>query len=237
MVRDSHRKRLINRRPRGCRLHTKVKVKTARGRKISSTLWLQRQLNDPYVQLAKAEGYASRSAYKLLEIDDRYNLFHSGQRIIDLGSAPGGWCQIAVERISSHSGDIRVVGIDNLDMNPVAGATILKKDFLDIDAPELLLESLGGHQPDIVMSDMASKTIGHRTTDQIRTIALVESALEFAVEVLVRGGHFLSKTFQGSIDNKILSLMKTNFKSFHHVKPPASRDQSCEIYLLAKGRR
>ncbi len=216
-------------------MHTKVK--TARGRKISSTLWLQRQLNDPYVQKAKAEGYASRAAYKLLEIDERYNLLKPGQRVVDLGAAPGGWCQVAAAKTGSTADDIRVVGIDYLEMDPVAGATILMKDFLDDDAPQLLMDALGGHAPDIVMSDMAAPTIGHRRTDHMRTMALVDVALDFALKVLAPGGHFLSKTFQGGTEQHLLALMKQNFASVHHVKPPASRDGSVELYLLAKDRK
>ncbi len=216
-------------------MHTKVK--TARGRKLSSTLWLQRQLNDPYVQKAKAEGYASRAAYKLIEIDDRYGLLKKGARVVDLGAAPGGWCQVSVERTGSVADDIRVVGIDYLDMDPVAGATILKKDFLDDDAPDLLLDALGNRAPDVVMSDMAAPTTGHRKTDHIRTMALVEVALDFALKVLPPGGHFLTKTFQGGTEQSLLDLMKRNFTAVHHVKPPASRDGSVELYLLAEDRK
>lgn len=216
-------------------MHTKVK--TARGRKLSSTLWLQRQLNDPYVQKARAEGYASRAAYKLIEMDDRYGLLKPGQRVVDLGAAPGGWCQVAVQRTGSSLEDVRVVGIDYLDMDPVSGATILKKDFLDNDAPDALMAALGGNAPDIVMSDMAAPTTGHRRTDHIRTMALVEVALDFALEVLPAGGHFLTKTFQGGTEQSLLDLMKKNFRTIHHVKPPASRDGSVELYLLASDRK
>jgi len=216
-------------------MHTKVK--SARGRKLSSTLWLQRQLNDPYVQRAKAEGYASRAAYKLLEMNDRYGILQPGMRVVDLGAAPGGWCQVAVNTVGSSLDDVRVVGIDYLDMDPVPGATILKKDFLDEDAPQMLLEALGGHMPDLVMSDMASPTIGHRRTDHMRTMALVEVALDFAIQVLPKGGHFLTKTFQGGTEQALLNVMKQNFKSLHHVKPPASRDGSVELYLLAQNRK
>ncbi len=216
-------------------MHTKVK--SARGRKISSTLWLQRQLNDPYVQRARAEGYASRAAYKLLEINERYEILKPGQRVVDLGAAPGGWCQVAVNAVGSTADDMRVVGIDYLDMDAVPGATILKKDFLDDDAPDMLLEALGGHKPDLVISDMAAPTIGHRRTDHIRTMALVEVALDFALQVLPPGGHFLTKTFQGGTEQGLLDLMKKNFGASHHVKPPASRDGSVELYLLAKNRK
>ncbi len=216
-------------------LHTRVK--TARGRKLSSTLWLERQLNDPYVQRAKAEGYASRAAYKLSEIDDRYSILAPGKRVIDLGAAPGGWCQVSVQKTSSTGEDIRVVGIDYLDMDQVPGATILKKDFLDDDAPEMLIDALGGNKPDLVISDMAAPTTGHKKTDHLRTMYLVEVALDFAIEVLKPGGHFLSKTFQGGTEAVLLNQLKRNFTAVHHVKPPASRAGSVELYLLAKGFR
>ncbi|MCP4184365.1 MAG: RlmE family RNA methyltransferase [Hyphomicrobiales bacterium] len=216
-------------------LHTKVK--TARGRKLSSTLWLERQLNDPYVQRAKAEGYASRAAYKLIEIDERYSLLAPGKRVIDLGAAPGGWCQVLVQKTGSTGEDIRVVGIDYLEMDHIPGATILQKDFLDDDAPDLLIEGLGGHKPDLVLSDMAAPTTGHKRTDHLRTMYLVEVALDFALGVLKPGGHFLSKTFQGGTEANLLNQLKKNFKSVHHVKPPASRAGSVELYLLAMGFR
>lgn len=215
----------------------RTRVKTAKGRKLSSKLWLERQLNDPYVRRAKAEGYASRAAYKLREIDDRYGILKKGDRVIDLGAAPGGWCQVAVERTGSNADDIRVVGIDYLDMDAVPGATILKMDFLDDDAPAALTEALGGEKPDVVLSDMAAPTTGHRKTDHLRTMHLVEVALDFAVSVLKPGGHFLSKTFQGGTEGELLARMKRSFSSVHHVKPPASRDGSVELYLLCKGFR
>jgi 23S rRNA (uridine2552-2'-O)-methyltransferase len=211
----------------------KAKVKTAKGRKLSSKLWLERQLNDPYVRMARQEGYASRAAYKLREIDDRYDLIGKGDRIIDLGAAPGGWCQVSVERTGSTEDDLRVVGIDYLEMTPIAGAKILQMDFLDAEAPTKLIEALDGHMPDVVMSDMASPTTGHRRTDHLRTMHLVEVALEFALQVLKPGGHFLCKTFQGGTEQELLDKMKRNFRSVHHVKPPASRDGSVELYLLA----
>lgn len=214
-----------------------TKVKTARGRKLSSTLWLQRQLNDPYVQKARADGYASRAAYKLLEIDERFQLLHPGLRVVDLGAAPGGWTQVSVAKTGSIADDIRVVGIDYLAMDDVPGATILMKDFLDDDAPDQLMAALGGHAPDLVLSDMAAPTTGHRRTDHIRTMALVEVALDFALKVLRPGGHFLAKTFQGGTEGELLDLMKRNFQTVHHVKPPASRDGSVELYLLALDRK
>lgn len=212
----------------------RTKVKTAKGRKISSTLWLERQLNDPYVQRARAEGYASRAAYKLMEINERYDILKKGDRVIDLGAAPGGWSQIAVQVTQSQGDNPLVVGIDYLDMAPISGAIILKKDFLDDDAPELLIESLGSQKPDLVISDLAAPTTGHRKTDHLRTMHLVEVALDFALQVLKPGGHFLSKTFQGGTEATLLNLLKRNFRSVHHVKPPASRDGSVELYLLAK---
>lgn len=218
--------------PAGRSLRTRVK--TAKGRKLSSKLWLERQLNDPYVKQAKAEGYASRAAYKLKEIDDRYAILRKGDRVIDLGAAPGGWSQVAVERTGSQGDDVRVVGIDYLDMDPVPGATILKLDFLDESAPSKLIEALGGEKPDVVLSDMAAPTTGHRKTDHLRTMHLVEIALEFAVDVLRPGGHFLSKTFRGGTEGELLLEMKRQFSSVHHVKPPSSRDGSVELYLLAK---
>ena len=224
------------RRPAGSR-DLKARVRTAKGRKLSSTHWLERQLNDPYVRRAKAEGYASRAAYKLIEIDDRYGILKRGDRVVDLGAAPGGWCQVAVERTGSTPQAPLVVAIDYLEMNPVKGATVIEKDFLDEDAPAVLLRALGGHQPDIVLSDMAAPTTGHRKTDHLRTMHLVEVALQFAIEVLKPGGHFLCKTFQGGTEGALLDQLKRNFSSVHHVKPPASRDGSVELYLLAKGFR
>ena len=215
----------------------RTRVKTARGRKLSSTLWLERQLNDPYVQRAKAEGYASRAAYKLIEINEKHNIVSEGDRVVDLGAAPGGWCQVCAKITGSTSDNPLVVGIDYLEMAPVAGAVILKKDFLDDDAPGALIDALGGHPPDVVLSDMAAPTTGHRKTDHLRTMHLVEVALDFALEVLKPGGHFLCKTFQGGTEAELLNLMKRNFKSVHHIKPPASRDKSVELYLLAKSRK
>lgn len=215
------------------------RVKTAKGRKLSSTLWLERQLNDPYVRRAKAEGYASRAAYKLIEMDDKRHILGRGKRVVDLGAAPGGWTQVAVERTGSTPQDVRVAGIDYLEMSPVAGATILHMDFLDPSAPDKLIEALGGHAPDVVLSDMAAPTTGHRRTDHLRTMHLVEVALEFALATLKPGGHFLTKTFQGGTEGELLTRMKQNFRQVSHVKPPASRDGSVEIYLLAldfKGR-
>ncbi|MEL6203588.1 MAG: RlmE family RNA methyltransferase [Pseudomonadota bacterium] len=201
--------------------------------KPSSRRWIERQLNDPYVQRAKREGMRSRAAYKLTEIDDKNNLLKPGMRVIDLGAAPGGWCQVAAQRVESLDDEIRVVGIDYLGMDGMAGVTILEMDFLDDEAPQALMDALGG-KPDIVLSDMAAPTVGHRKTDHMRTMHLVEVAADFALKVLKPGGHFLSKTFQGGTEKSLLDLLKANFKSVIHVKPPASRAESVELYLLAK---
>ena len=191
-------------------------------------------MNDPYVQRSKAEGYRSRAAYKLIEIDDRYKLLKPGMRVVDLGAAPGGWCQVAAARTHSTAENPLVVGIDYLEVDPVPGAAILLKDFLDEDAPAALEAALGG-APDVVLSDMASPTTGHKRTDHLRTMHLVEVAADFAMQVLKPGGHFLAKAFQGGAENELLAQLKQNFASVHHVKPPASRDESVELYLLARG--
>ena len=212
----------------------KTRVKKKRGLKNSSRQWLERHLNDPYVHRSKAEGYRSRAAFKLIEIDDKHKLLKPGQRVIDLGAAPGGWLQVAAGRVKSPEDAPLVVGIDYLEMDPVPATAILRMDFLDDDAPARLIEALGG-QPDIVLSDMAAPTTGHRATDHIRTMHLCEVAADFAVSVLKPGGHFLAKTFQGGTENELLTLLKRNFRTVHHVKPPASRDESVELYILAKG--
>ncbi len=211
----------------------KTRIKKKSGLKNSSRRWLERHLNDPYVHRSKAEGYRSRAAFKLIEIDDKHKLLKPGQRIIDLGAAPGGWLQVAAARVKSPEDAPTVVGIDYLEMDPVPGATILQMDFLDDDAPGKLMEALGG-APDLVISDMAAPTTGHRRTDHIRTMHLCEVAADFAVQVLREGGHFLAKTFQGGTENSLLDLLKRNFRTVHHVKPPASRDESVELYILAK---
>jgi 23S rRNA (uridine2552-2'-O)-methyltransferase len=211
----------------------KVRIKKKRGLKNSSRRWLERHLNDPYVHRAQQEGYRSRAAFKLTEIDDKHGLLKPGLRVIDLGAAPGGWLQVAVKRVNSTEEEPRVVGIDYLGVDPVPGATILEMDFLDEAAPQRLMEALGG-APDIVLSDMAAPTTGHRRTDHIRTMHLCEVAADFAVSVLKPGGHFLAKTFQGGTEGTLLDLLKRNFTTVHHVKPPASRDESVELYILAK---
>lgn len=214
-----------------------VRVKTARGRKLSSTLWLERQLNDPYVAASKRDGYRSRAAYKLLEIDEKHKILKPGLRVVDLGAAPGGWCQVAADRVKSSPEAPLVVGIDYLGMDSLAGVTLLEKDFLDDDAPDALFAALGGHKADIVMSDMAAPTTGHRKTDHLRTAHLFEVAAYFAEEALAPGGVFLSKVFRGGTENEMLSMLKKQYQSVAHIKPPASRKTSPELYVIAKGFR
>jgi 23S rRNA (uridine2552-2'-O)-methyltransferase len=214
----------------------KTRVKTARKRSLSSTLWLERQLNDPFVARAKLEGYRSRAAYKLLEIDDKYRLFKPGGRIVDLGAAPGGWAQIAAERVKAREGKGRVIGIDLLEIEPVAGAEFRVMDFHDEHAPALLREWLGG-QADGVMSDMAANATGHRKTDHLRIVGLAELAIEFACDVLAPGGFFLAKVFQGGSEGELLARLKRDFASVRHLKPKASRAGSSEKYVLATGFR
>ena len=213
----------------------KVRVKTSKGRKIGSTLWLQRQLNDPYVAKAKAEGLRSRAAYKLIELNERYSLLHKGQRVVDLGAAPGGWSLVAAPIVGTTEANPLIVGIDFLDMDPIPGVVLLKKDFNDEDAPDQLIAALGGHKADLVLSDMAAPTTGHRATDHIRIMALVELAADFAIKVLAPGGAFVTKVFQGGTEHELLALLKRHFSTTIHAKPPASRTGSAETYLVAKG--
>lgn len=216
------------------RLH--VTVKTGGKRKLSSKLWLERQLNDPYVAQAKRDGYRSRAAYKLKEIDDKYKLLKSGQSVIDLGAAPGGWSQIAARKVGAGDGRGQVVAIDLLEMPEIPGVTFAQLDFLADAAPERLRSMLGGGA-DVVMSDMAPNTTGHRKTDQLRILGLVEGAAAFAVEVLNPGGTFLAKVFQSGADATLLAELKRDFATIRHVKPAASRQDSSERYLLATGFR
>ena len=214
----------------------KQRVKTARGRKNSSTRWLERQLNDPYVAAAKRNGWRSRAAYKLIEVDDKQNLLKPGMRIVDLGAAPGGWSQVAAQRVEADKGRGHVVAIDYLDFDPIPGVASLKLDFLAPEAADKLKELLGG-EADGVFTDMAAPTTGHRNTDHIRTAALFEEALYFAQDVLKPGGFFLGKVFQGGTDHTTLHDMKKVFRSVKHVKPKASRQESVELYVLAQGFR
>ncbi len=215
----------------------KERVKTARRRKPSSVRWLQRQLNDPYVARTKAEGWRSRAAFKLLEMNDKHKLLKPGSRVIDLGAAPGGWSQVAAKLTGSTEVDPLIVAIDYLGVDPIPGVVILKKDFLDDDAPQALIDCLGGHKADLVLSDMAAPTTGHKATDHLRIMGLCETAAEFARNVLAPGGHFLAKVFRGGTENDLLNGLKRDFERVYHVKPPASRSDSAEMYLLAMGYR
>jgi len=210
-----------------------VHVKTAKRREYGSTIWLKRQLNDPYVRKAKAEGWRSRAAFKLLELDEKFGLLKPGARVVDLGCAPGGWCQVAVKAVGQKG---RVVGIDYLGMPPVAGADILELDFLDEGGPERLKQLLDG-PADVVLSDMAAPTTGHKSTDHLRIVALAEAALDFAEDVLAPGGAFVCKVFAGGAEGELLKRLKQNFDSVKHAKPKASRRQSAEKYVMATGFR
>lgn len=210
----------------------RVRVKTARKRTAQSTRWLDRQLNDPYVRRAKAEGYRSRAAYKLLELDERFGFLRGSKRVVDLGLAPGGWSQVVRRTVPKAA----VVGIDLLPVDPIDGVTILQMDFMDDRAPEALTAALDG-PPDLVLSDMAANTVGHPQTDALRTMGLVEAALEFALEVLEPGGSFVAKVFAGGADSALVAELKRNFKSVKHAKPSASRKGSVEWFVVAQGRK
>jgi 23S rRNA (uridine2552-2'-O)-methyltransferase len=211
----------------------KQRVKTANKRSLSSQKWLERQLNDPYVARAKREGYRSRAAFKLLEIDEKFHILKPGQKIVDLGAAPGGWSQIAAKKVGPKG---RIVGIDLLPIDPMAGVEFIQLDFLDESAPGRLVEMLGG-PADLVMSDMAANTTGHKKTDHLRIIGLAEAAIYFAREVLAPGGAFVAKVFQGGTENQLLNDLKRDFAVVRHVKPAASRADSAELYVLATGFR
>ena len=214
----------------------KTRVKTARDRSLSSTLWLQRQLNDPYVARAKREGYRSRAAYKLLEIDERHHILKPGQKVVDLGAAPGGWSQVAAKAVGSAQGRGRVIGIDLLDIDPIPGVEFRVLDFLTDEAPAVLHEWLGG-KADVVLSDMAANATGHKKTDHLRIVGLVELAAHFAREVLAPGGVFVAKVLQGGTEGEVLANLKRDFAAVRHVKPAASRAGSSELYVLATGFR
>ncbi len=206
-----------------------TKVKTARGRKYSSKLWLERQLNDPYVALAKREGYRSRAAYKLIELDDKFGLIKQGMRVADLGAAPGGWAQVALKRGARH-----VVGVDLLEIEPIPGATLMELDFTEDGADIQVKDALGGGA-DLVISDLAPWTTGHKQTDHLRIVALVEAAAYFAIDVLQPGGSFVAKVFQGGATGDLLDMLKARFKTVRHFKPPASRSGSAETFVIAQG--
>ena len=210
-----------------------ARLKTDKRRTPSSRAWLERQISDPYVARAKREGYRSRAAYKLIEIDDKFHLLKNGARVVDLGAAPGGWSEIATRRVGAAG---RVVGLDILEMKPIPGVEFVKLDFLDPAAPDRLKEMLDG-AADVVLSDMAANTTGHRRTDHLRIMALAEAAAQFAREVLAPGGSFLCKVLQGGTEATLLAELKRDFSNVKHIKPPASRSDSAELYLLARGFR
>lgn len=214
----------------------KTRVKTARKRTQSSTLWLQRQLNDPYVAKAKREGWRSRAAYKLIEMDERFGLLKPGMRVVDLGAAPGGWSQVAAKRVEAEERRGKVLGIDLLDIDAIPGVQFEVMDFLDDNAPTRLREMLNG-PADAVLSDMAANATGHRQTDHLKIVALAELAAEFACEVLAPGGLFVAKVLQGGTENTLLARLKQDFATVRHVKPAASRADSAELYVLATGFR
>ncbi|MCC7305513.1 MAG: RlmE family RNA methyltransferase [Alphaproteobacteria bacterium] len=208
----------------------KSRVKSKKKRKVSSKRWLERQLNDPYVDKAKTAGYKSRAAFKIIEIDDKIHLFKKGMKIVDLGAAPGGWSQVAAKK------GCTVVAIDLLEMDDIAGVDFIQMDFMDDAAPDILKEKLGG-QADVVLSDMAPNTTGHKSTDHLRIMAVVEAAYQFSTEVLKPGGVFVAKVFQGGAQHELLAQMKKDFKTVRHIKPPASRKESSEQYVVAEGFR
>ncbi len=219
----------------GNRTGRKLGQKVKKGKlKASSRRWIERHINDPYVQRAQLEGYRARAAFKLLEIDEKHKILSGARRIIDLGAAPGSWSQIAANVTRSTDAEPKVVAIDFLPMDPLPGVHIFQLDFLDPTAPDQIMDALGG-TPDVVLSDMAAPTTGHRQTDHIRTMHLCEVAAHFAIDVLGPGGHFLAKTFQGGTERELLNLLKQNFKQVIHVKPASSRAESVEMFLLAKG--
>jgi 23S rRNA (uridine2552-2'-O)-methyltransferase len=208
-----------------------TRVKTAKGRKTSSTRWLQRQLNDPYVKRARAEGYRSRAAYKLLELDERFGFLKGVASVVDLGIAPGGWSQVVRRKAPKAA----IVGIDLLPTDPIDGVEILEMDFMDDAAPETIREALGDVRADLVMSDMAANTVGHPQTDHLRTMALVEAGLLFATEILRPGGTYVAKVLAGGADSNLVAELKRHFTSVKHAKPPASRKDSSEWYVVAQG--
>lgn len=222
-------------RPGGGRGKT-TRVKTARGRTVSQTRWLQRQLNDPYVEAAKRQGYRSRAAYKLAELDDQVKFLRPGMRVIDLGAAPGGWTQVAVERVKPKNGGGQVIGIDLTPVDPIAGATVLEGDFMADDAPARLIELMEG-PVDAVLSDMAAPATGHPPTDHLRIMALAETAQDFAEQVLAPGGTFIAKVLRGGTERALLDRLKRGFAKVRHIKPAASRADSAEIYVVATGFR
>ena len=215
----------------------RVPVRTARGRRPSSTRWLQRQLNDPYVGQARAEGYRSRAAFKLAEIDERFGLLKSGMRVVDLGAAPGGWSQVAVRAVGAAEGKGQVIAVDLAPIEPIVGVQALHMDFTEPEAPERIGAHLRGGAADAVLSDMAAPATGHARTDHLRIMALCEAALDFAEDVLTPDGAFLAKVLQGGTEKPLLERLRANFRTVRHVKPAASRPESAELYVLAQGFR
>jgi 23S rRNA (uridine2552-2'-O)-methyltransferase len=214
-----------------------VRLRTAKGRKLASTRWLTRQLNDPYVEEAKRRGYRSRAAFKLSEIDDKYHLLRPGMSVVDLGAAPGGWSQVAAQRIKVMTGKGTVIAVDVVEMEPISGVTALKLDLTDPDAAHRIEEALNGKKADLVMSDMHAPATGHKPTDHLRIMGLVEAALDVAEDVLAPGGTFLAKVLQGGAGKELMARLNSSFAKVHHVKPKASRAESAEMYALATGFR
>jgi 23S rRNA (uridine2552-2'-O)-methyltransferase len=208
----------------------RIRVRTGRGRTAQSARWLERQLNDPYVRKARSEGYRSRAAYKLTELNDKFGMLKGARHIVDLGAAPGGWTQVA-RKLNANA---NVVGIDLLPIDPIADVTFFQMDFMDDDAPARLIDTLGT-APDLVMSDMAANTVGHTQTDHLRTMGLVEAAAWFAIDTLRDGGSFIAKVFAGGTDDALLKVLKQHFRTVKHAKPPASRKESSEWYVIAQG--
>ena len=214
-----------------------VRVRTAKGRKIASTRWLQRQLNDPYVEEAKRRGYRSRSAFKLAEIDDKYHLLKPGMIVVDLGAAPGGWSQIAAQRVQLMAGKGRVIALDITEMEPISDVTQLTLDMTDADTLGLIREALDGNKADLVLSDLHAPAMGHRSTDHLRIMSLVEAAIDLAEDILAPGGDLLAKVLQGGAGKELVARLNRSFAKVRHVKPKASRADSAEMYVLATGFR
>jgi 23S rRNA (uridine2552-2'-O)-methyltransferase len=223
--------------PSGGERLMKQRLKSQKIRKPSSRAWLERHLNDPYVAAARREGWRSRAAFKLVEIDDKYQILKPGQRVIDLGAAPGGWSQVAAQRTQAADGQGQVVAIDYLQFDEIPHVAIVQMDFMDAEAPDVLRKLLRGGGADVVLSDMAAPTTGHTKTDHLRIIGLAEAAVAFAADVLSPGGAFLCKVFQGGTESDLLGLLKQSFTTVRHIKPPASRSESAELYVLATGFR